>query len=117
VPGVRRSDNRMLFHYARSLSSELSDASESPEAKGGGVDDVFANAASPLRLRRLRDAMQEYLSQRCAMPEVLGGVGEGAEPAVPTTQISAGASGTAGRLMINRAMRFAVEVQVEGRRR
>jgi hypothetical protein len=43
------------------------------------------------------------------MPEVRHGVAEGAEPAVPTTQISAVDGGTAGRLTVNLAVRFAVE--------
>ena len=66
------------------------------------MGDVSANEAPPLRLRRLRDAVQEYVSQRRAMPEVREGVGEGAEPALPTTQISAVDGGTAGRLTVNR---------------
>jgi hypothetical protein len=103
VPGVRRSDNRMPFHYARSLSSELSDASEIAGGGGREVDDVFANEAPPLRLRRLRDAVQEYVSQRRAMPEVREGVGEGAEPAESTAEIPAVDGGTAGRLIANRA--------------
>ena len=52
--------------------------------------------------------MQDYISQRGAMPEVREGLGEGAEPAVPTAQISTVDGGTAGR-MTNRAVRFVVE--------
>ena len=53
------------------------------------MGDVSANEAPPLRLRRLRDAVQEYVSQRRAMPEVREGVGEGAEPAESAAEISA----------------------------
>ena len=42
---------------------------------------VFANEASPLQVRRLRHTLQDYLSQRGAMPDVREGVGEGADPA------------------------------------
>ena len=51
------------------------------------MGDVFGNEASPLQLRRLRDAVQEYVSQRRAMPEVREGVGEGAEPAESAAEI------------------------------
>jgi len=73
------------------------------------VGDVSANEAPPLRLRRLRDAVQEYVSQRRAMPEVREGVGEGAEPAESAAEISAVDGGTAGRLIANRAAAVAVE--------
>ena len=86
--------------------------SDSSEIAGGGgqeVGDVSANEAPPLRLRRLRDAVQEYVSQRRAMPEVREGVGEGKEPAESAAEISAVDGGTAGRLTVNVAVRFAVE--------
>src|SRR5260370_42713468 len=70
----------MPFNEARNVSSAVSD---SPEIVGGGgreVGDVSANEASPLRLSRLRDAVQEYVSQRRAMPEVREGVGKGRNP-------------------------------------
>ncbi len=70
---------------------------------------VFANEASPLQVRRLRHTLQDYLSQRGAMPEVREGVGEGAEPAESAAEISAVDGGTAGRLTVNAAVRFAVE--------
>jgi len=73
------------------------------------VGDVSANEAPPLRLRRLRDAVQEYVSQRCAMPEVREGMGEGAEPAESAAEISEVDGGTAGRLRANRAAAVAVE--------
>ena len=86
--------------------------SDSTEIVGGGgreVGDVSANEASPLRLRRLRDAVQEYVSQRRAMPEVREGVGEGKEPAESAAEISAVDGGTAGRLIANRAIAFVVD--------
>jgi hypothetical protein len=52
------------------------------------VGDVSANEASLLRLRRLSDALQEYLAKRGALSEVRDGVGEGAESAVSAAQIS-----------------------------
>ena len=73
------------------------------------MGDVFANEAPPLRLRRLRDAVQEYVSQRRAMPEVREGVGERAEPAESAAEISAVDGGTAGRLIANQAAAFTVE--------
>ena len=73
------------------------------------MGDVSANEAAPLRLRRLRDAVQEYVSQRRAMPEVREGVGEGAEPAESAAEISEVDGGTAGRLRANRAATFTVE--------
>jgi hypothetical protein len=62
------------------------------------VADVFGNEASPLRLRRLRDAVQEYVSQRRAMPEVREGVGEGAEPAKSAAEIPTVDGGTGGQV-------------------
>jgi hypothetical protein len=109
VSGVRRSDHRMPFNQARSVSSAVSD---SPEIVGGGgreVGDVFANETSPLRLPRLRDAVQEYVSQRRAMPEVREGVGEGKEPAESAAEISAVDGGTASRLIANREIAFVVK--------
>ena len=79
------------------------------EAEGGRWGDVSANEASPLRLHRLRDAVQEYVSQRRAMPEVREGVGEGKEPAESAAEISAVDGGTAGRLIANRAIAFVVD--------
>ena len=73
------------------------------------MGDVFGNEASPLQLRRLRDAVQEYVSQRRAMPEVREGVGEGAESAESAAEIPAVDGGTAGRLIANRAMAFVVD--------
>jgi hypothetical protein len=73
------------------------------------VGDVSGNEASPLRLRRLRDAVQEYVSQRRAMPEVRESVGEGAEPAESAAEIPAVDGRTAGRLIANRAAAFVVE--------
>ena len=73
------------------------------------MGDVFANEASPLQLRRLRDVVQEYVSQRRAMPEVREGVGEGAESAESAAEIPAVDGSTAGRLIANRAAAFAVE--------
>jgi hypothetical protein len=61
------------------------------------VGDVCANEAPPLRLRRLRDAVQEYVSQRRAMPEVREGVGEGAEPAESAAEIPTVDGGTGGQ--------------------
>jgi len=62
------------------------------------VGDVFGNEASPLQLRRLRDAVQEYVSQRRAMPEVREGVGEGAEPAESAAEIPTVDGGTGGQV-------------------
>jgi hypothetical protein len=62
------------------------------------VGDVSANEASPLRLRRLRDAVQEHVSQRGAMPEVREGVGERAEPAESTAEIPADDGGWGGQV-------------------
>ena len=74
------------------------------------MGDVSANEAPPLRLRRLRDTLQEYVSQRRAMPEVREGVGEGAEPAESAAEIPAVDGGAgAGRLIANRAAAVAVE--------
>ena len=73
------------------------------------MGDVSGNEAPPLRLRRLGDAVQEYVSQRRAMPEVREGVGERAEPAESAAEISAVDGGTAGRLIANRAAAFTVE--------
>lgn len=74
------------------------------------MGDVFGNEASPLQLRRLRDAVQEYVSQRRAMPEVREGVGEGAESAESAAaEIPAVDGDAAGRLIANRAAAFAVE--------
>jgi hypothetical protein len=61
------------------------------------VGDVFGNEASPLQLRRLRDAVQEYVSQRRAMPEVREGVGEGAEPAAEIPTVDGGTGGQVDR--------------------
>ena len=86
--------------------------SDSSEIAGGGgreVGDVFANEASPLQLRRLRDVVQEYVSQRRAMPEVREGVGEGKEPAESAAEISAVDGSTAGRLIANRAIAFVLD--------
>jgi len=80
VPGVWRSDNRMSCDRARSVSRQLSHR-PGVAARGVKAGDVFANDASPLQVRRLRHTLQDYLSQRGAMPEVREGVGEGAEPA------------------------------------
>ena len=80
------------------------------------MGDVSGNEASPLRLRRLRDAVQEYVSQRRSMPEVRDGVGEGKEPAESAAEISAVDGGTAGRLIANRAAAFAVETSGISRR-
>src|SRR5579864_1710059 len=98
----------MSFDRARSVSGQVSNRSEVAR-RGEEVGDVFANEASPLRLRRVRDAVQDYLSQRRAMPEVREGVGEGAEPAVSAAEISAVDDDTAGRLTMNRAGAFVVE--------
>ncbi len=73
------------------------------------MGDVCANEAPPLRLRRLRDAVQEYVSQRRAMPEVREGVGEGAEPAESAAEIPPVDGGTGGRLIANRGAAFTVE--------
>ena len=62
------------------------------------MGDVSANEAPPLRLRRLRDAVQEYVSQRRAMPEVREGVGEGAEPAESAAEIPTVDGGTGGQV-------------------
>ena len=73
------------------------------------MGDVSATEAPPLRLRRLRDGVEEYVSERRAMPEVREGVGEGKEPAESAAEISAVDGGTAGRLTVNVAGRFAVQ--------
>ena len=73
------------------------------------MGDVFGNEASPLQLRRLRDAVQEYVSQRRAMPEVREGVGEGAEPAESAAEIPTVDGGAARRLIANRAIAFVVD--------
>src|ERR1035438_9070548 len=88
----------MPFNYARSVSSEVSDSSEIAGGGGREVGDVFGNEASPLQLRRLRDAVQEYVSQRRAMPEVREGVGEGAEPAESAAEIPTVDGGTGGQV-------------------
>ena len=108
MPGIRWPDTRMSCDRARSVSLQLSHRS-GVAARGEEVGHVFANQASPLQVRRLRHTLQDHLSQRGAMPEVQEGVGEGAEPAVPTTQTSAVDGGTAGRLTVNLAVRFSVE--------
>ena len=84
-------------------TSEVSDSSEIAGGGGREVGDVFANETSPLRLPRLRDAVQEYVSQRGAMPEVCEGVGEGTEPAESAAEIPAVDGDTAGRLIANRS--------------
>src|ERR1700679_3193486 len=96
----------MSCDRARSVSRQLS---HPPTLPPRGVGHVFANEASPLQVRRLRHTLQDYLSQRGAMPEVQEGGGEGANRAVPTTQTSAVDGGTAGRLTVNLAVRFSVE--------
>src|ERR1700689_1419714 len=96
----------MSCDRARSVSRQLS---HRPRLPARGVGHVFANEASPLQVRRLRHTLQDYLSQRGAMPEVREGVGERAEPAEPAAEISAVDGGTAGRLTVNAAVRFAVE--------
>ena len=87
--------------------------SDPSESTGGEreVGDVSANEASPLRLRRLRNAVQEYVSQRRAMPEVREGVGEGAEPTESAAKIPAVDGGTTRRLIANRATELAVEIR------
>ena len=106
MPGVWRPDNRMSCDRARSVSRQLS---HRPRLPARGVGHVFANEASPLQVRRLRHTLQDYLSQRGAMPEVREGVGERAEPEESAAEISAVDGGTAGRLTVNAAVRFAVE--------
>src|SRR5580658_6759401 len=103
----------MSCDRARSVSRQLSHRPR-VAARGVKVGHVFANEASPLQVRRLRHTVQDYLSQRSAMPEVRQGVGEGAEPTVPTTQISAIDGGTAGGLTVNLALRFAVKSSGKG---
>ena len=71
MPGVWRPDNRMSCDRARSVSRQLS---HRPRLPARGVGHVFANEASPLQVRRLRHTLQDYLSQRGAMPEVREGV-------------------------------------------
>jgi len=112
VPGVWRPDNRMSCDRARSVSRQLS---HRPRLPARGVGHVFANEASPLQVRRLRHTLQDYLSQRGAMPEVREGVGEGAEPAESAAEISAVDGGTAGKLTVNLAVRFAVDSSGIGR--
>ena len=73
------------------------------------MGDVSANEVPPLRLRRLWDALQEYVSQRRAMSEVREGVGEGAEPAKSAAEIPTVDGGTGGQLIANRAAAFTVE--------
>src|SRR6202790_5251602 len=75
------------FNSTPSLSSAASDCSVTAGGGGREVGDVSANEAPPLRLRRLRDAVQEHVSQRRAMPEVREGMGEGAEPAESAAEI------------------------------
>ena len=108
MPGVWRPDNRMSCDQAGSLPRQLNHRSE-VVARRENVGHVFANEASPLQVRRLRYTLQEYVSQRRPMPEVREGVGEGAEPAESAAEISAVDGGTAGRLTVNVAVRFAVE--------
>jgi hypothetical protein len=86
----------------------VSDPSESTRGERE-VGDVSANETSPLRLRRLRDAVQEYVSQRRALPEVREGVGERAEPAESAAEIQRLMAARAGRLIANRAAGFVVE--------
>jgi hypothetical protein len=62
------------------------------------VGHVFANEASPLQVRRLRHTLQDYLSQRGAMPEVREGVGERAEPAESAAEIPTVDGGTGGQV-------------------
>jgi hypothetical protein len=108
VPGIWWPGNRMSCDRARSVSRQLSYRS-GVAARGEEVGHVFANEASPLQVRRLRHTLQDYLSQRGAMPEVREGVGEGAEPAESAAEISAVDGGTAGKLTVNLAVRFAVD--------
>src|SRR5580658_1756745 len=105
----------MSCDRARSVSRQLSHGS-GVAARREEVGNVFANEASPLQVLRLRHTLQDYLSQRGAMPEVREGVGEGAEPAESAAEISAVDGGTAGRLTVNVAVRFAVENSGIGRR-
>jgi len=114
VPGIWWPDNRMSCDRARSVSRQLS---HRPRvlARGAKVGHVFANEASPLQVRRLRHTLQDYLSQRGAMPEVREGVGEGAEPAESAAEISAVDGGTAGKLTVNLAVMFAVDSSGIGR--
>jgi hypothetical protein len=114
VPGIWWPGNRMSCDRARSVSRQLSYRS-GVAARLEEVGHVFANEASPLQLRRLRHTLQDYLSQRGAMPEVREGVGEGAEPAESAAEISAVDGGTAGKLTVNLAVRFAVDSSGIGR--
>jgi hypothetical protein len=86
----------MPFNHARSVSSEVSDSPEIVGGSGRAVGDVPANEA--LRLRGLWDAVQEYVSQRRAMPEVREGMGEGAESAESAAEIPAIDGGTGGQV-------------------
>src|ERR1700675_4488470 len=87
----------MSCDRARSVSRQLSHRS-GVAARGEEVGNVFANEASLLQVRRLRDAVQEYVSQRRAMPEVREGVGERAEPAESAAEIPTVDSGTGGQV-------------------
>ena len=78
MPGIWWPDNRMSCDRARSVSRQLSHR-PGVAARGAKVGHVFANEASPLQVRRLRHTLQDYLSQRGAMPDVREGVGEGAD--------------------------------------
>lgn len=84
MPGVRGPDYRVPFGRTWRVSKQLSNPGRRA-AERWEVGDVLANEAAPLQLRRLRDAVQEYLPKRGSVPELREGMGEGAEPAVSTT--------------------------------
>jgi hypothetical protein len=95
VPGVRGPDFRVPFARTRRVFNQVSNpCRRAPERRE--IDTVRANDAAPLRLRRLPDAVQEYLPKRGSVPEVREGLGEGAEPIEPETQIPATHGGAAG---------------------
>ena len=108
MPGIWWPDNRMSCDRARSVSRQLSYRSR-VAARLEEVGHVFANEAPPLRLRRLRDAVQEYVSQRRAMPEVLESVGKERNRQNQRRRYQRLKAARAGRLIANRAAAFTVE--------
>ena len=95
MPGVRRPDYKVPFARTQRVFNQVSDPwRRAPERCE--VGDVLPNEAAPLRLRRLRDTVQEYLPKRGSVPEVREDMGEGPEPTEPATQIPATHRGSAG---------------------
>ena len=73
MPGFRWPNYRVPFARTWRVFNQLTN----PGRRAGErweVGDVLANEAAPLQLRRLRDAVQEYLPKRASGPEVREGI-------------------------------------------